>query len=137
MGSLRTETSKKSDNYLPKHRYLELKHLCLQYPEWKKELALIGNMHSASVFVLSGDRIGFKDPTFDITNKITFVEEKIRLVEDVCEAVDPAIAPYLLLAVTEGRTYEYLRGIKGIPCGRRQFYEKYRRFFMLLDEFVR
>ena len=38
------EISKNKPEWIPKHRYYELKHFCLQYPEWKKmvsELNLI------------------------------------------------------------------------------------------------
>ena len=33
---LRPELSSKNKYYIDKHRYYELKHFCLQYPEWKK-----------------------------------------------------------------------------------------------------
>ena len=38
MANLRSEISNKSPYYISKHRYLELKHFCLQYPEWKEEI---------------------------------------------------------------------------------------------------
>lgn len=33
---IRPELSTKNKYYIDKHRYYELKHFCLQYPEWKK-----------------------------------------------------------------------------------------------------
>lgn len=33
---LRSELSPKNKYYIAKHRYYELKHFCLQYPEWKQ-----------------------------------------------------------------------------------------------------
>ncbi len=33
---LRSELSPKNKYYIDKHRYYELKHFCLQYPEWKQ-----------------------------------------------------------------------------------------------------
>lgn len=33
---LRPELSPKNKYHIDKHRYYELKHFCLQYPEWKK-----------------------------------------------------------------------------------------------------
>lgn len=36
--NVRPEVSKKSKYYISRHRYYELKHLCLQYPELKKEV---------------------------------------------------------------------------------------------------
>ncbi len=136
MSSLRTKLSLKSANYISKHRYLELKHFCLQYPEWKKELASISHGASASLIKISGSQVEFNDPTFDISNKMSRLEEKIELVEGACEAVDLELQLYLLEAVTKGISYEYLRSVKTIPCGRRQFYEKYREVFKVLDLIV-
>lgn len=36
---LRAELSTKNKYYIDKHRYYELKHFCLQYPEWKRTYA--------------------------------------------------------------------------------------------------
>ena len=36
--------------------------------------------------------------------------------------------------ITEERPYTYLRSKLGIPCGRDMYYEKYRKFFWLLNE---
>ena len=33
---LKPTLSKKNANWIDKHRYYELKHFCLQYPEWKR-----------------------------------------------------------------------------------------------------
>lgn len=37
----RAEISKKNPHYISKHRYYELKHFCLQYPEWKHALDIL------------------------------------------------------------------------------------------------
>ena len=34
---IRPELSKKNKYWIPRHRYYELKHFCLQYPEWKEQ----------------------------------------------------------------------------------------------------
>ena len=34
--SIRPEVSSKKEYWLSRHRYYELKHFCLQYPEWKR-----------------------------------------------------------------------------------------------------
>ena len=33
---IRPELSYRNTWFVPKHRYYELKHFCLQYPDWKK-----------------------------------------------------------------------------------------------------
>ena len=37
----RAQLSTKNPCSIPKHRYYELKHFCLQYPDWKKALVLL------------------------------------------------------------------------------------------------
>ena len=37
----RAQLSAKNPCRIPKHRYYELKHFCLQYPDWKKALVLL------------------------------------------------------------------------------------------------
>lgn len=37
----RAEVSKRNKYYISKHRYYELKHFCLQYPEWKHALDIL------------------------------------------------------------------------------------------------
>lgn len=42
---VRSELSKRNKWHISKHKFLELKHFCLQYPEWHKlylELSLRG-----------------------------------------------------------------------------------------------
>lgn len=46
-------------------------------------------------------------------------------------SIDPSIAKYLKIGVTEGVTYDILR-IKGCPCYRDLYYEAYRKFFWKL-----
>lgn len=55
------------------------------------------------------------------------------LVRDVCMKTDPALADYILKAVTEGRSYTYLKTVMNIPCGRSMYFDRYRKFFWLLS----
>ena len=41
---------------------------------------------------------------------------------------------YIVKGVTEGKSYTYLKTKLGIPCGRDMYYERYRKFFLLLNE---
>lgn len=47
---------------------------------------------------------------------------------------DEELQNYILKAVTEDFSYSYMKTRLNIPCGRDMFYEKYRRFFWLLDK---
>ena len=54
----------------------------------------------------------------------------IELIERTAIMADGGIYPYILKNVTEKIPYEYMN----VPCGRRQFYEARRIFFILLAE---
>lgn len=131
MKSLRSEVSKRSKYYVPHYRYLELKNMCLQYQEWKKELKELDNsLYSTGITGLSYDQIEFKDPVFEITKRRETLVKKIELIKETALYVSPSLSAYILQSVTSGVSYDILQP----PCGRRQFYEKYRKFFFYLDK---
>lgn len=43
-------------------------------------------------------------------------------------------APYIFMAVTEGKTYTQLQMTYAIPCGKDMFYDRYRKFYWLLSK---
>lgn len=40
------ELSERNPYYISKHRYYELKHFCLQYPEWEEAMAILNGWKS-------------------------------------------------------------------------------------------
>ncbi len=132
MKSLRSKLSMKSRWYISKYRYLELKNMCLQYPEWKKELQFDNGLYSNGIIRVSGDQIEFKDSVFDLTERRSEINRKIKLIEDVAKISSGDLSAYILECIFFGKSYEVLQP----PCGRRQFYEKYREFFWMLDKVI-
>lgn len=59
--------------------------------------------------------------------------DRICTIEKAARDADPYLASYILKAVTEGLSYSYLKARLEIPCGRDMYYDRYRRFFWLLD----
>ena len=55
------------------------------------------------------------------------------LIRETCALADPVLAEYIFLAVTEGRSYTYLRTVMNIPCGKSMYFDRYRKFFWLLS----
>lgn len=49
MAKLKSELSVKNQYYIPKHRYYELRHFCLQYPEWRAARNAVGCISSADI----------------------------------------------------------------------------------------
>lgn len=132
---IRPEVSEKNKYWIDKHRHYELKHFCLQYPEWKKAYAEfddsdipLASISRAATSNLPGD------PTARQAMMKTYYADRIKLLEKVAYETDRYLHEYILKAVTEGHSYTYLKTRLGIPCGRDMYYEKYRRFFWLLSK---
>ena len=132
---IRAEISEKNKYYIDKHRHYELKHFCLQYKEWKKEYA---KCNDAIIFASQIDRLPTDNTPSDITAKYAmqkiFYRDRINLIEKVAKEADEYLYEYILKAVTEGLSYPYLKTKMGIPCGRDMYYDRYRKFFWLLDK---
>ena len=131
MGYLKNELSEKSKYHLSKHRFLELKHFCLQYPEWKERLKEISELQAYQIGTGGSGRIA--NETERIAIERTMLLNKIDLVDRVCRETDAALWFYLLQGVTEERTYTYLRNAMDIPCGKNMYYDRYRAFYWRLS----
>ena len=120
------ELSRKNKYYISKHRYYELKHFCLQYPEWKYQMVTLGGvMRNANLI---------DDPTGETATRLADLKSKIALIRKLAMESDKDLASYIFKAVTEERTYENLKTFFDIPCSRDMYYDRYRRFFWLLDK---
>lgn len=133
MPELKPELSGKNRYWISKHRYYELKHFCLQYPEWKKmlseleikmETVKLGMMHSSEP----------SDPTARLAESRVDLQRAIMLVEQAATDASSELKHYLLLAVTEGIPFVTLQAIHQIPCGKDMYYDAYRKFFWLLSQ---
>jgi hypothetical protein len=74
------------------------------------------------------------DPTAKRAIAKAHYMEKIKLIEKIAMEADVYLYKYILKAVTEGYSYTYLKTKLGIPCGRDMYYDRYRKFFWLLDK---
>lgn len=131
---IRPEISEKNKYWIDKHRHYELKHFCLQYPEWKKTYAAFDNL---SVPLSMIERVSTSnlpgDPTAKRAMMKAYYAERMRLVESVALETDKCLSGYILKAVTEGLSYTYLKTRLNIPCGKDMYYDRYRKFFWLLS----
>ena len=120
---IRPEISKQNEMHISKHRYYELKHFCLQYPEWQKKCR----------YFKTSSIINQNETTND-DNWIVY-KDQIDLV-DICirEAAEEWLRPYLKYSVVFGEPYTKLKTGRGIPCCKEVFYAAYRRFFYILSE---
>ncbi len=132
--TIRPEVSKNNEYWISRHRFYELKHFCLQYPNWKRALS-----DSDSVF-----NTCFSESSHSKTNNISKPVEvcadirnayisKIDIVEKAAREASEELYDYIIKAVTEGYSFNYLKTKMNIPCCKETYYKLYRRFFWLLD----
>ena len=95
----------KSEYTLGKHRYYELKHFCLQYPDWKKVYSELDGWGS-ECGKAAGDttsRDGIRRA--DIRRNVEMIEECARLVgNDILHFVTEGG-----ISIPEERRYDYKR----------------------------
>ena len=112
-----------------KYAYKELYYFCLQYDEKKEMLKQIYGVRAA-VPSFAPKAVQKSDTTWSQAEKALRLRRDIELIEQSALEADGNIYKYILENVTHGTPYEFM----GIPCGRRQFYEKRRKFFHILYE---
>ena len=56
------------------------------------------------------------------------------MIEQVARETDPNLAVYILKGITEELSYDYLKTRLNIPCSKDTYYDRYRKFFWLLNK---
>lgn len=131
---IRAELSRKNKYWIDKNRYYELKYFCLQYPTWKKEYEMLDGFSSCSfISLLKTKTNSINDTTYRTAEDREHILECMKVVEQASIGADPELSSYILKAVTEGLSYDYLKMNMDIPCSRDTYYDRYRRFFWLLS----
>lgn len=131
--SIRPELSKTNKYWVSKNRFYELKYFCLQYPVWKKQYEELDGMYGRTIDSVYSRLNDPGDPTAKTVEVRSKYLEKMEVVEQAAIEADPYLASYILKAVTEGLSFTYLKARLEIPCSRDMYYDRYRRFFWLLD----
>ena len=132
MGYLKAELSEKNKYWLPKHRYYELKHYCLQYPHWKDLYFRLEFKMEVKNDGIKGSEPG--NPTERLGVIRADCKKAMELVEKCCQESSPELWRWLLKAVTQGIPFVQLQCKDEIPCGKDMYYECYRRFFYILSQ---
>ena len=134
--TIRPEISNKNEYKIERHRYYELKHFCLQYPIWKQAYQALDGLSKRpkdlAIFVKNGQLKG--DPTQRCAESRLYFASCMKTVEQTASDTDSELSNYILHAVTEGLSFTTLKMLYDIPCCRDTYYERYRRFFWLLDK---
>lgn len=85
MSYVKSELSQNNKYWIPRHRYFELKHFCLQYPEWKKEYIELLSTYSLPRLSNNKPRLEkrISDHTGEIAIKRLYYAERIKIVENI------------------------------------------------------
>lgn len=132
MSDIRPELSKRSKYWIPRHRYYELKHFVMQYPEWKKERDAIDSMVSACKDP-AGRINDISDPVGQAVERRVELNHNISMCDLIARETDWIIGNYILRAIIDGDSYDIIKAHSSIPCSKDTYYDLYRKFFWLLD----
>ena len=123
------------DKYkISRHKFAEVYHFCMQYNEWKDELKYkTDTVKSVEITDMPmSQSVG--DATSDLACRRAELRWKCELVEQTAVEADEQIYQYILKAVTnEGISFNYLKMVMSIPCGKDMYYNRRRKFYWLLS----
>lgn len=140
MVTIRNDISKKNKFWVPKYRYMELKYMCMQYEQMKKDYAALSN----SVKAISMDGMprgsGNGRPTEDIAIRRMMIAEKISAIDKAASeaAGQGLLRKMMMYSIVNEVAYDYLElhFKKIVPVSRKTFYQKRRKFFWILDKII-
>ena len=132
--TVRPEVSKKSDYYISKERYYELKHFVKQYPEWERwvmeHMCTLASIASFEESLLTAN---ISDPTGDLVAKRDLYFRKMDVINRCAiKAVERDWAADLIRNVVNDISYEKSKFTELMSDY--EYRKCYRRFFWLLDK---
>lgn len=132
---VKPELSRKNEYFVERHRFYELKAFCMQYPIWvRARAALDGYSASSENMERLSKTNNIPNPTEKCVEAMEYYTHRIDMVERAAKDTDEILAPYLIKAITLGRSYDWLRVNMDIPYSRGVYYHLYRRFFWILNK---
>lgn len=129
--------SKKNKWYVPKESFLTVIHYCRQYPEWEAELAALTDTSKGIAY--DSDRVqssGDSDPTADLAIRRAGISHKKDVIDHVAYRIGGELfQKWLILGICHGYPFHYMQ-TRGIPCGKKYYYEMRRRFIYEMSELI-
>lgn len=118
--------------YISKERYYELKHFAMQYHAWLKEYNQLESFNQQRDSEIKGSSIS--DETSRVAIRKAQLSKWMKMIEDTAKQADEEIGSYIFQAVTNDFSFNTMVGVYGIPCGKDMYYDRYRKFYWLLDK---
>ena len=134
MAKLQPELSYKNLYWIPKHRYYELKHFCLQYMDWMEKYNHTDILRSASMVKLDISKFIADSSVEQCAIETARLSEHMKLIETVAHQADPELEDFIFTAVTRGISYDIMSARYEVPCGRDLWYSRIRKFYWILDK---
>ena len=132
---IKNELSKKNPYWIEIHRYLELKHFCLQFPIWQQALDSLDGLSKRPIDLALFDKgTGHSDPTERCAAARTFYKDRISMVVETAKETSPNMWTWLVQGVTEDLSYNTLKTSRGLPCCKDVYYDLYHKFFYILNK---
>ena len=119
---------------IDKERYLELLHMCRQYPLWKQKLADLSGIQALKMDSQPhGTDVG--DPVASLAEKRERFLQKVELIESCARDIgDGTWAKSLIQNVCYGQGYLLLDPVIMPTANRNAFFKCRKEFFILLNE---
>lgn len=132
--AMKSEISKKNKYWVEKNRYFELKYFCLQFPIWKKAYNSLDGLEKKGDFTSFTKDGKVSDPTARVALAKDFYKTRMDMITGTIKETDEELSFYILKGVTEGLSYNSLHMMYDIPCCSDTYYDRYRKFFYLLNK---
>lgn len=100
----------------------------------EKALNAISMVESSKMNTCCPDNKNVSDRTVMKAEARMYYTDRINMLERISKEADSDLAKYILKGVTEGVPYDYLKAKLDIPCCKDTYYDRYRRFFWLLNK---
>ncbi len=113
---------------------MELKNFCSNYRTWKWELDHFNLNEESPVFHKYEGRKSINDPTGNKAMLKAGYIEKINMVKSAAKEADSEIWKWILHAVIDNLTYEYMKYQMGMKIDRDTFYDRRAKFYWILDK---
>lgn len=130
---VRPELSEHSKYHISRHRYYELRHFCMQYPEWMEKVSGMDMIWNSRLNTLHAHS-AISDPTSKTAIERERYLNNMHLIEKACMDTDKELSNYIFKAVTKGTSFVELSTLYEMPCGKDMYYDRFRKFFWVLDK---
>lgn len=130
--TIRPEISEKNPYWIPKHRYYELRHFVMQYPDWNAARNGLDFIHAPTCCIRVKKEPS--DPTMTCAEIRKYYSDRIEMVDRA--SMGCGCPYYVLHGILDELSYEklLLKYPPFIRYTKENYYSCYRKFFWLLSK---